>query len=227
MTEPRTANLEGVIRASFVHLLSQYWFCLPGQIESLNTGDRRANVKPMVQRRYSGVDKPVDLPVVVGVPLVEMRCGRAFLSLPLAKGDPVLMVFSDRALDNWIGSAGAAPVDPLDVRMHDLTDAFAIPGGWPILKSGNRPGANPDALDLQVEPGTKFLIGNGAVELFDQLDQIIAQLEDISTGLIATLITHTHTSSGAGPPQAADITAMTLNQTTLTTIKALLEQLKK
>lgn len=195
----QTDTLEGLIRAGFDHLIADVRVALPGRIESFNETTRLATIKPMLSRRFFGAPAPTELPVIQSVPLIEMRTQRAFISLPVAKGDPVLMVFSDRALDNWIGTDGGMPAEPLDVRTHDITDAFAILGGWPILREGNRPGANPKALDIQVEEGTKVLIGNGTDEVLDLLNQImglVANTVDVfsrtSAGLFLSYSTHAH-----------------------------------
>ncbi len=194
-----TSTLEGVIRAAFRNLEADLYTALPGKIESIDQNTRLVTVKPMISRRYFGASAPTELPVIVGVPLVEMRTQKAYVKLPVAKGDPVLMVFSGRALDNYIESAGAVPVEPLDVRMHDITDAFAILGGWPIQKEGNRPGANPAALDIQVESGTKVLIGNGTDEVLTLVDQAMEALSgaiDVfsrtAAGLFLSYSTHAH-----------------------------------
>ncbi len=56
----------------------------------------------------------------------------------LLPGDPVLIVCCSSALDNW--SAGRnRVVDPGDDRRHNLSDAFIIPLGKPVLPGGETP----------------------------------------------------------------------------------------
>jgi hypothetical protein len=49
------------------------------------------------------------------------------ITIPISAGDPVLLVFSQRAIDNWVDFGGIqAPVGGVSCRHHDLTDAFAL-----------------------------------------------------------------------------------------------------
>lgn len=219
-------SLETLIRMGVAHLMTDFRVALPGTVERVISGATRlVDVRPMISVRYYEAENVTDLPVIQRVPLVEPRTASAFISLPVSKGDPVLMVFSDRALENWIKSDGAVPVEPLDTRSHDLTDAFAILGGWPEAMSGNRPGANPNDLDIQVESGVKILIGNGADELLDILDQFIDLFEETMAGLFKTYQTHGHSGSGAGPP--SDAAGWVSAATSLTAIRDKLSNLKK
>ena len=217
-------SLESLVREAFDFMAADLRVALPGTIESIVPGTRLVNVRPMIATRYYERDEITDLPIIQRVPLVEPRTASAFISLPIKRGDPVLMVFGDRALENWIKSDGSIPVEPLDIRQHDLTDAFAIIGGWPEAMTGNRPGENPDDLDIQVEPGVKILIGNGADELLDILDQIVDLFENVSTGIMTSYQTHNH-AGGANPPTDAATWASALSS--LTAIRAKLSNLKK
>lgn len=218
-------SLEGLIRDAFEHLLTDVRVSLPGTIESVVDGATRlVNVRPMISARYYERDEVIDLPIIQRVPLIEPRTAKAFIDFPISKGDPVLMVFSDRALENWIQSTGTIPGEPLDTRQHDLTDAFAILGGWPEKMDGNRPGENPDDLDIQVESGVKILIGNGTDEVLAILDQFMDIFEAVATGLMTTYQTHNH-AGGANPPTDAAAWATAL--TALTTARTSLANLKK
>lgn len=206
-----TSTLEGVIRAAFRNLEADSRVALPGKIDAFDNQTRLATVKPMLSRRFFGGSGPVELPSISSVPLVEPRTQKAFLSLPVTKGDPVLMVFGDRALDNYIESAGAVPVEPLDVRMHDITDAFAILGGWPIQKQSAVPAPTGDGVELLFAPGQKLALGNGTAELLDLIDQ---QLDSIKN--------HFHVGFAAIPTAPPDSATLA----TLAQIKTLLGSLK-
>ena len=101
---------------------------LPGRVESYDATRQMAHVKPLLMDAYvdaGGVERKRSVPVVANVPVCWPGGGGGFLTFPLAKGDSVLLVFSDRSLDRWL-SLGTE-VDPVDVRMHHLSDAVAIP----------------------------------------------------------------------------------------------------
>lgn len=226
-------SLESLIRDAFNHLMTDVRVALPGCVDSVIDGATRlVNVRPMLSVRYYGRDEVVDLPVIQRVPLVEPRTSSAFISLPIKKGDPVLMIFSDRALENWIGSDGSIPVEPLDIRQHDITDAFAILGGWPEAMAGNRPGQNPDDLDIQVETGVKILIGNGADELLGLAHEAFTKLKEVAEELSTHLtdiqtMTMTAVEPGAGvsgPPLAADVTKFATSKTAVDAAVTVIDQ---
>jgi hypothetical protein len=71
---------------------------------------------------------------IVEVPVVFPRTNRFRLTFPLEKGDTVLLLFSESALEKWLGLKGDAAkkeIDPGEVRKFDITDAIAIPGLFP------------------------------------------------------------------------------------------------
>jgi hypothetical protein len=66
------------------------------------------------------------MPVINNVPVIWPRTSLGSISFPLTHGDGVLLIFSERSLDEWLSNGGAlAPNDP---RQFDLSDAIAIPG---------------------------------------------------------------------------------------------------
>lgn len=205
-------SLETLIRMGFSHLMTDFRVALPGTVERVISGKTRlVDVRPMISVRYYEAEGVTDLPIIQRVPLVEPRTKSAFISLPVSKGDPVLMVFGDRALENWIKSDGAVPVEPLDTRSHDLTDAFAILGGWPESMSGNRPGANPDDLDIQVESGVKILIGNGTDELLQLAHDSFTALKDTLAAI--QLLTVLGVTTGGG------VSGLPVNAATFATLE--------
>ena len=212
-------TLDGLIRDAFSHLMTDVRVSLPGKIESFNA-DRTATVQPMISRKFKGAAAGTKLPVIQNVPVVEPRTQKAIAHLPITKGDPVLLVFSDRAVGNLLGSSGAIPSLPLDVRQHDISDAVASLGGWPTLQEGVTPGASA-AAGITVAEGTKIYLGNGSVELLDVLDQIITVFEDVATGVMTALTAHVHV-GGVGVP----VVPFTPFQLQLTIIKELLAELK-
>ena len=169
-------TLDGLIRAAFDHMIGDVRVALPGRIESFDRSDRTATVKPMISVKRRGATEPTELPIIQGVPVVEPRTQKAALSLPIAAGDPVLLVFADRALENWLGSAGTSPSGALDVRKHHIADAFAIPGGWPTGKNSTTPAPTGLGIEVGLEVGTKIAFGNGVVELVDLISQILSLL---------------------------------------------------
>jgi len=98
---------------------------LPGQIESYDSKEVRAEVKPMVGKHF--VDSgPTNYAPIVSVPVIFPRSGDAHISFPLNKGDGVLLIFSERSIEEWLETGNVST--PTNMRRFSITDAMAIPG---------------------------------------------------------------------------------------------------
>ena len=132
-----TPVLAEVIREAFENRLSDLHTAMPGTIVKYDARTQEASVQPLLKRAYvneDGSEGLDELPIIQGVQVAFPRAGKYFMTFPLAKGDPVLLVFSERSLDEWSASSGKVTLDPIDLRMHDLSDAIAIPGCYPDTK---------------------------------------------------------------------------------------------
>ncbi len=74
----------------------------------------------------SGGSEAVNLPLLIHVPIIFPSGGGFLITFPLSEGDEVLVMFASRCIDAWWQSGGIQR--PLEYRMHDLSDGFAIPG---------------------------------------------------------------------------------------------------
>jgi hypothetical protein len=118
-------TLQSLLSAAINNGLNGIHTCLPGTVISYDFSIQRATVRPSIKRQYK--DGRVDaMPDIVSVPLMWPRAGGASLTFPVRPGDGVLLVFSERALEDWLTKGGQQP--PGDPRKFDLTDAIAIPG---------------------------------------------------------------------------------------------------
>jgi hypothetical protein len=136
--QSRSPELIEVLRAAMDKVSEGISVALPGKIEKYDAAKQVADVKPLVKIPVvfdDGTEGLDTLPVIPSVPIVFPRGGGYYISFPLAKGDNVLLVFADRAIDSFVGSSGSVDVDPEHLRMHDLTDAVAIPGWYPTPKA--------------------------------------------------------------------------------------------
>jgi len=102
---------------------------IPGIVISYDSATQLATVQIAIRRKDAD-DNVYEIPPIQRVPVLFPRSSAGSVHLPLAKGDSVLLVFSERALDRW-RQAGDV-VDPGNIaRFHHFTDAFAIPGAAP------------------------------------------------------------------------------------------------
>ena len=116
---------------------------IPGRITKVESQDPpTVTVAPGIRRaRESGDDQAFeDDPEIPGVPVQFPRSGGATINLPIAAGNPVTLLVSDRDLDGWLAINGARTVEAGDPRTHDLADCVAIPwdpGDLPTGAAGN------------------------------------------------------------------------------------------
>lgn len=118
---------EEALRLALEQHQARLWTALPGAVVAVNLARQTVSVQPAVQGIITADDgstQPVNLPLLVDVPIVWPRAGGFAFTFPVAIGDEVLVVFAARCIDAWWQNGGiGAPVEP---RMHDLSDAFAL-----------------------------------------------------------------------------------------------------
>jgi hypothetical protein len=153
--------------------------CLPGQIESYSPLKAQASVKPLVKEvRKNG--EIITLPVIVNVPVVFPKTKRGGFVFPVERGDGVMIMFSDRSLDEWLARGDDVPYT--DPRQHNLTDAIAIPGlysfaanindGVPVNSTQISAGSG----RLSIDDLGKFAIESGNNELLEILSNLMDSL---------------------------------------------------
>lgn len=99
---------------------------LPARVERFDPTTLRGDVVPLVKRRVKQGGEPEPLPPILDVPFWMPKAGLFVLRFPVRRGDVVLLVFSERALDYLL--VDGQPQDPRLRRRHALDDAIAIPG---------------------------------------------------------------------------------------------------
>lgn len=121
-------TVEEAIEGAFRDLARSLWTALPARVLAVDTSASTVTVQPIPADYLSGVVSA--LPQIPDVPVCWPRAGDAVITLPLATGDYVLLLFAARALARYRddGSEG----DPQSLRTHSLSDCVALPMGlWP------------------------------------------------------------------------------------------------
>lgn len=122
-------SLARLLKEAIDYRLQDVFVAMPAKVESYDAATQLCNVKPLLKRPIADGDggEAVDsLPVINNVPVQTPRAGAFFLSLPIEKGDTVLLVICDYNIDQWLEKD--EEVDPGDPRPHQLDGAVAIPG---------------------------------------------------------------------------------------------------
>ncbi len=129
---------------------------LPGTVESFDAETVTATIQLGILGLSDGESKA--LSVLNDVPVMFPRGGGCSLTFPVNKGDECLVIFADRCIDFWWQSGGIQ--EPVDERMHDLSDAFCIVG--PQSQAKKISGISTSAVELRSDDGETKLSLNPA-----------------------------------------------------------------
>jgi len=191
---------------------AKLWTAMPGIVVSVDLSAQTVSVQPAIRGSVSlenGTTQSVDLPLLVDVPIVFPRAGGFAITFPVAPGDECLVVFGARCIDAWWQSGGVQ--QPLESRMHDLSDGFAILG--PTSQPKKLTNVQNDGVELRTEsrdtyikltPGTIFMQGDivhtgNTTQTGDQTTSgTVTGTTDVVGGGISVK-THTHGGVMSGP----------------------------
>jgi hypothetical protein len=182
-TPSETDNLLAAIRAQTARIHTM----IPGTVVSYNEATQTATCQPSIKGRHkdaTGALVAYTQPALPNCPIAFPSGGGYSITWKLEAGDPVLLLFAERALDEWKTVSGGDH-EPRDaVRRFDLTDAIALPCG----KSPSSPlpaeAYSADAMVVAVEAGKELRLGSSAASDFVALASLVsAQLDALATAL--------------------------------------------
>lgn len=136
--------------------VAKVWTAMPGIINSFDGDAITATVRPAIKgiiQQPGGQSVAVELPLLLDVPVVFPRGGGGVLTFPIAQGDECLVVFSSRCIDSWWQSGGVQI--PAEMRMHDLSDGFALPG--PFSQVQKISGISTNSVQLRSNDGSTYI----------------------------------------------------------------------
>lgn len=203
------------------------WTAMPGIVQSVSLSTMTCEVQPAIQGRIENENGSIEikaLPLLLDVPIVFPSAGGFNLTFPIAADDEVLVVIASRCIDAWWQLGGVQR--PMELRMHDLSDGFAIPGpkSQPNVISGissSKVQLRNDAGTVYFGVGSKFSMTNATTDL----KTVLSDLQSLLNSFMTTLAGF----SGGGVPvtqamlQAPASTAVTQLGLLLIKIGALLE----
>jgi hypothetical protein len=152
----RSASIEDALRAALGGNQAGLWTALPAIIQSFDASALTCTAQPAIQaqvRAQDGSTSWVTLPLLVDVPVCFPRGGGCTLTFPVTDGDEALMVFSSRCIDAWWQSGGVQV--QAELRMHDLSDGFAILG--PFSQATKISGVSTSTTQLRSNDGSTFV----------------------------------------------------------------------
>lgn len=130
------SSFEDNLRSSFLNQISQLHICLPCKVLSVDKLDQqRIDVQPVINRKFRS-GRVEEYAPILAVPVIFPASSTSSFTFPIAVGDTVLCVFSQRGMDAFkVGSGDFA--EPTDFRMFSARDAVALPGLFPFGNAVN------------------------------------------------------------------------------------------
>jgi hypothetical protein len=103
-----------------------------GEIVSFNSALQTATVKIATNKQVVDYTKQppafvyLPYPLLTDCPVHFASGGSGRLTFPVTAGDPCVILFNDRDIDNWF--EGGANTPPNSARAHDLSDGLVLVG---------------------------------------------------------------------------------------------------
>ncbi|MDH1085291.1 Gp138 family membrane-puncturing spike protein [Pantoea brenneri] len=154
--------------------------------------EKTINCVPVINRVVD--EASVRLPEFIEVPPVIMQGGGSYIAEPVKAGDYCLVLISERCYDSWY--AGSDFVPPLEMRIHDYSDGFALCGVNPLASAISIPKKNRLMMGNTDHSGDMVITGNltvkGDITCTGRLTAGAATIGGIDFG------THTHRGDSGG-----------------------------
>ncbi len=187
LVEPRMVDL---LNLTIQGLLKNTFCSLQGVIESYDADETTASIKILSRRIVDEASgQNIAYPKLVDVPVLQLTGGDGGINLPIKAGDPCLVVFADRDIDNWFAT-GAAEV-PNTKRFHSIADGFAFIGFRPLTNKVSRPDFEAVSLykggtQISVKDD-KAAIRNPTTDLLTKMGELISAINSSISGAQVTI----------------------------------------
>ncbi len=161
---------------------------------------------------------------LINVPIMYIGNQYHILDFNLAEGDELLVLFSDRTLEQWKDTSGKTPQDLTNPVKDSFNHALAIP--ICTVHYANDVSSTPvdsSAIGLRTKSGNKIEIGNGTVELLDLIQRTRSEVRDLAD-YIQSNITFSNGGGPTGTPTNAVLVTPII--TNLDTIETELDEIK-
>ncbi len=190
---------------------------MPARVESYDSATQKADVKPLLSKKYRNSSVATEIPVIPSVPVQwpSSNAGAAYIHLPLKVGDLGMVIICERSIDTWLSGNGQI-VSPQDPRHHDFSDSVFIPGVRPFkaaltdVSSDNLTIQNGN-LRIELDSSGKISIEGASQEMVSVLSGLIGHL--ISARVL--------TPWGSSPFTADTIENFTADKAALDTLKVI------
>lgn len=138
MSNPSLITLQQRVNASAEQWAALAWqlvcdlrVAVPCIVKSFDPAKQTITAQPVIRENILQdlVVTPVDLPLLVDIPVCFPRAGIYALTFPIQPGDECLVIFADMCYNAWWQNGGEKNLQETK-RRHDLSDGIAIFGIW-------------------------------------------------------------------------------------------------
>jgi hypothetical protein len=117
---------------AFRQMSSLDWSAIPAVITKYDEDLQKATVKLLIKQVMRDMST-AEYPLIGGVPVVMPRTAFAGIQMPVAIGDKVLLIFTQKSIENVLytdlsGTSIPQTVDPRSTRLKDYNDCVALVG---------------------------------------------------------------------------------------------------
>lgn len=222
-SEPSLKDLLDLLKKDILLSLNAHHI---GTIQSFNSAKQTATATVNYPKTYyqlnsvTGLYNPVlvNYPLLVDCPVICLGGGTTALTFPIQSGDECLVLFNDRAIDNWFsGGAGAALSSS---RLHSFSDGLILVG----LRSLGKVLTNYDSTRAVLRNGTTLVgVGSSLVKIANQqttlntlLQSLISNVQSLVSAASAITVTCAAPGNPSSPPINAAAISAVANQLTST-----------
>jgi len=207
--------IQEAIRAALLDL----HVALPARVDKYDKDKQKANIQPLLYKKYKSDGLKIKMPIIPGVPVQHPSAngGKAFIHLPIKKGDLGTAIFCDRSIDKYLAGDGGI-VDPDDPRHHDLSDAIFIPGVLPFSEALQ--GILADDLMVVNDNMKLTLYPDGKVSIEGASEEMVAVISDFFQHVHdSTMVTTCPAGAGTGEMDTATKTILAADKVKIDTLK--------
>lgn len=188
-------SLRDVMDAHKTNIFKSMNCVLIGKIESYDPLLNTASVSIQHTRQIYGEAEPTTFDVLTDCPVFIVQGGGSWLSMPITKGDPCIILFSDRDIDNWWHDGSVTT--PASLRSHSLSDgmvlvgiqhrksAIAVDNTLVELHGGAKKVKTTSSAGIaeRINGTGKYSVKNNAADLKTQLDALCDAVSNLAAGL--------------------------------------------
>jgi hypothetical protein len=193
--QERLDDINAAVLAALTGWQAETWSAMPARILSYDATKETVSAEITIKCKVVKPDNSVEWQTIspcVDCPVIFPSGGGFTLTFPIAVGDECLLIFASRCIDAWWQSGGVQ--QQVDIRMHDLSDGFALIGPRSIPRV-HSPHPRTDRVELRSDDRSAYIAIRSGTNVIDlnTTGDVQVQCEGVAyvsagTGLVASVV---------------------------------------